>query len=91
MIGDGISMPISMKTSMEIMENEEPREIKPGAPEWAGNPGVHVIVIPWRGIIGHDRRAFGIVVIIDFGGCRVLRVCRGWTFSVFIRPLSNDR
>jgi len=36
MIGDDMGMPISMNSSMEIMENKEPREIKPGVPEWAG-------------------------------------------------------
>jgi len=90
-IGDGIGMPISMKASMEIMENEEPREIKPGAPEWAGDPGVQVIIIPGWGIIGDHRRAFGIVIIVDFGGCRVLGGGRGWTLIVFVRSLGNDR
>jgi hypothetical protein len=91
-IGDDIVMPMPMNRSMEIMENKEPREIKPGTPEWAGDPCIHVIIIPWRGIIGDNRRALGIVIIIDFGGCRVLRGGRGWAFTVFIRPpLSNDR
>jgi hypothetical protein len=94
MIGDDIGMSISMKSSMEIMENKEPREIKPGVPEWAGDPGVQVRIIPgWR-IIGDDRRAFGVVIIIDFGGRRVLRGGRRRAFTVLIRPLSplgNDR
>jgi hypothetical protein len=77
---------------MEIMENKEPREIKPGVPEWTGDPGIQVIIIPGRWIIGDDRRSYGIVIIIDFGGCRVLRGCRGYAFTVFFRPpLSNDR
>jgi hypothetical protein len=91
MIGDERDMPMSMNTPVEIMEDKEPREIKPGVPEWAGDPGVQVIIIPGRGIIGDYRRAFGIVIIIDFGGCRVLRGGRGWTFSVLIRPFGNDR
>jgi hypothetical protein len=65
MIGDDIGMPVSMNNPMEIMKDKEPREKVPGAPEWAGDPGVHVIIIPGRGIIGHYRRAFSIVVIID--------------------------
>jgi hypothetical protein len=92
MIGNDVVMPMPMNMSMEIMENKEPREIKPGVPERAGDPGIQVIIIPGRGVIGDDRRAFGIVIIIDFGGCRVLRGCRGWAFTVFFRsPLSNDR
>jgi hypothetical protein len=94
MIGDDVVMPMSMNSSMEIMENKEPREIKTGVPEWAGDPGVQVIIIPGRGVIGDDRRAFGIVIIIDFGGCRVLRGCRRRAFTVLIwplSPLSNDR
>jgi hypothetical protein len=77
--------------SVEIMENIEPREVEPGVPEWAGDPGIHVIIIPGRRIVGHDRRAFGVVVIIDHRGCRVLRCCRGWTFSVSLWYFSNDR
>jgi len=94
MIGDDMGMPITMDSSMEIMENKEPREIKPGVPEWARDPRVQVIIIPGRGIIGDDRRAFGIVIIIDFGGRRVLRGGWGRAFTVLIRPLSplgNDR
>jgi hypothetical protein len=90
-IGDDTGMPISMNTSMEIMENKVPREIKPGVPEWARDPGVQVMIIPGRRIIGDDGRAFGIVIIIDFGGCRVLRGCWGWTFAILIRSFGNDR
>jgi hypothetical protein len=76
---------------MEIMENKEARKEKPGAPEWAGDPGVQVVIIRGRGIIGDHRRAFGIVVIIDRRWFSVLRSCRRWTFSVSIRYLSNNR
>jgi hypothetical protein len=89
-IGDDVVMSMPMNVSMEIMENKVPREIEPGVPEWAGDPGVQVIIIPGRRVIGDDRRAFGIVIIIDFGGCRVLRGSRGWAFTVLIRPFSND-
>jgi hypothetical protein len=94
MIGNDVVMSMPMNRSMEIMENKEPREIKPGVPEGAGDPGVQVIIIPGRGIIGDDRRAFGIVIMIDFGGRDVLRGCRGWAFAVWFQPLSplsNDR
>jgi hypothetical protein len=92
MIGNDTGMSMSMNTSMEIMKNKEPRKIKPGVPEWAGNPGVQVIIIPGGWIIGDDRRAFGIVIIIDFRRGEVLRGCRGCAFTIFIRPpLSNNR
>jgi hypothetical protein len=65
MIGDDAPMPVSMNNSMEITEDKEPTEEVSGTPEWAGNPGIHVIIITWRDIIGHYGRAFGIVVLID--------------------------
>jgi hypothetical protein len=77
--------------SMKIMENIEPREVEPGVPEWAGDPGIQVIVIPGRGIIGDNRRAFSIVIIIDHGRCRVLRSCRGRSIRVSILYFSDDR
>jgi hypothetical protein len=75
---------------MEVMENKEPRKEKPGAPEWAGDPGIHIVIIRGRRIVGHHRGTFGIIVIIDYRWLRILRICRRWTFSVFIRALSND-
>jgi hypothetical protein len=97
MIGNDVVMPMPMNRSMEIMENKEPREIKPGVPERAGDPGVQEIIIPGRGIIGDDRRAFGVVITIDFGGRHVLWSCRRRAFTVWtgtlspFSPLSNDR
>jgi hypothetical protein len=86
-----MAMSVSMNNPMEVMEDIEPREIEPGVPEWAGDPGIHVIIIPGRRIIGHHRWAFGVIIIIDFRGLRVLRSCRGWTFSVSLWHFSNDR
>jgi hypothetical protein len=86
-----MSMAMSMNNPMEVMEDIEAREIEPGVPEWTGDPGIHVIIIPGRRIICHDRRAFGVIIIIDFRRLRILRSCRGWTFSVSLWHFSNDR
>jgi hypothetical protein len=90
MIGDDKCMSVPMNNPMEIMEDKEPREKVPGAPEWAWDPGVHVIIIPGWGIIGDYRRTFGIVVIFDHRGFSVLRSFGGWTFGVSFRYFSND-
>jgi hypothetical protein len=90
-IADDTRMPMDKDNSMEVMENKEPREERPGVPEWAGDPGVHVIIIRGRGIIGHHRRAFGIIVINDHRWFSVLNSCRRWTFNVSIWDFSNDR
>jgi hypothetical protein len=76
---------------MEIIENKEPREVEPSVPEWGRNPRIEIVIIRWRGIISYNRRAFGIVVVIDHRWLRVLRHCRRRDLSVFILHLSNDR
>jgi hypothetical protein len=97
MIGNDTGMPMSMPESvpinnpMEVIENKVSREVEPGVPEWTGDPRIHVIIIPGRGIVRHDRRAFSVVIIIDHRGGHVLSLCRGWAFSVFLWHFSNDR
>jgi hypothetical protein len=51
-IGDDTGMPIYKNNSVEIMEYIEPREIESRGPEWAGDPGIQIVVIWWRRIIG---------------------------------------
>jgi len=88
-------MSISIDNSVEIMEDIIPREVESGVPEWAWDPAIQIGIIGWRRIIGHDRRAFGIVIIIDHRwfsvGFSVLRSHRIWTFSIPIWYFSNDR
>jgi hypothetical protein len=71
---------------VEIVQDEEPGEEKPGAPEWIRNPGVKVIVIPWRRIICDNRRAFLIVIIVYYRWVRL-----GWAFSVLARTPRQNR
>ena len=89
-IGDDVRMPMHKDNSMEIMENKEPRKERPGAPERAWHPGVKVVIIPGRGIIGHHGRTLGIVVIFDHRGLSVLRRCWRRTFSVSLWEFSDD-
>jgi hypothetical protein len=82
---------MSIGNSVEIMEDIEPREVESGVPEWAWNPAIQIVIIWWWRIVGHDRRTFGIVVIIDHRWFSVLRSRRIWTFSIPIWYFSNDR
>jgi hypothetical protein len=53
---------------VKVMEDIEPRKKETGAPERAWNPGIHVIVIPGRRIVGDDWRALIIIIIINYRG-----------------------
>lgn len=84
-------VPVSiMMDSMKVVENKVSREVEPGVPEWTGDPAIHIIIIPWRRIIGDNRRAFGIIVIVDHTGFSILRSGRGRTFGVSLWYFSND-
>ena len=84
-------MPVStMVDSMEVIEDKVSREVEPGVPEWARDPAIHVIIVPWRRIIGDNRRSFGIIVIIDHTGFGIFRSGRGRTFGVSLWYFSND-
>ncbi len=86
-----VSMPMStMMDSVEVVEDKISWEVETGVPEWTRDPAIHIIIVPWRWIIGDNRRAFGIIVIIDRTGFSVLRSGRGWTFSVPLWYFSND-
>jgi len=86
---------MSVGNSVEIMEDIIPREVESGVPEWAWDPTIQIGIIGWWRIIGHDRRTFCIIIIIDHRWFSVwfsvLRSLRIWTFSIPIWDFSNDR
>jgi hypothetical protein len=49
---------------VEVVQGEEPGEEEAGIPEWIRNPGVQIIIIPWRRIVCDNRWAFLIVIVI---------------------------
>jgi hypothetical protein len=49
---------------VEVVQDEEPAEIEPGPPERIRDPGVQVIIIPRRGVIRDNRRAFLIIIVV---------------------------
>jgi hypothetical protein len=51
---------------MEVMQAEETRIEKSPPPEWIWNPGIHIIVIPGRRIIGDYRRTLVIIIIVYY-------------------------
>ena len=61
-------------SSVKIVEAEEPGEPEPTAPEWIGNPGIEVIIIPGRWIVSNNRRTLIVVIIIDYRWFVVLRI-----------------
>jgi hypothetical protein len=77
--------------SVKVVEDEESREEEPGAPEWRRNPGVQVIVIPWRRIVSNHRWAFFVVIIVEHRRFSVLRACRRLIFGILTRSIGEDR
>ncbi len=50
---------------VKIIENKKTWEEEPGAKEWIRNPSIQIRIVRRRRIIGHNRRTFIVVVIID--------------------------
>ena len=73
---------------LEVYKDEESGEEERVEKEGGRNPSIQVGVIPWRGIVGHNRRPFAIVIIADH---RRLRCSRGLTSAVLFRQYSNYR
>jgi hypothetical protein len=76
---------------VEVMEDKEPREEEPAKIERGRNPGVHVVIIPWRRIVRDHRWAFCIVVVVNHPGFSVLWICRRWGFAILARGFHRDR
>ncbi|MGB7064636.1 MAG: hypothetical protein WBF55_05750, partial [Syntrophobacteria bacterium] len=64
-IGNHNSTLVNNGHLVEVMEDEESRERKPGIPEGIRNPSIQVEVICWWRIVSDYRRAFVVVIIVD--------------------------
>ena len=51
---------------VKIVKAEEPGEPEPAEPERIGNPGIEVIVIRGRRIVGNDGRTLLVIIIVDY-------------------------
>jgi hypothetical protein len=49
---------------VEVVQDEEAVEVEPVPPEWIGDPGVQVIIIPRRRVVTNNRGTFLIVIVI---------------------------
>ena len=65
MVGDYERMPVENDMPVEIAQDEESGEEEPGTPERIRNPGVQGIVSRGRRVVGNDRRAIIIVIVVD--------------------------
>ena len=81
MVGDPVMIIMAVMGmvthTIKVVENVVTGEEEPGPIEWVRNPAVEVGIIPWRRIIGDHRRAFLIIVIINYRRLNVFRT-RGW-------------
>jgi len=78
--------------SMKVMQDEEPREEEPGAPEWGRDPCIEVVIIPWRRIISHHGWPLVVIVILDYGGTIWTVILRWLVFGILTGSLSgHDR
>jgi hypothetical protein len=74
-IGDNLeNVILDYDDPMEVVQDEESREPETVPPEWMRNPGIQVVVIPGRGIIGDCRRPLVVIVVVDDRGVGVLAV-----------------
>jgi hypothetical protein len=89
-IGNRHNTPVNNGHLVEVMEDVESRERKPGIPEGIRNPSIQVEVIWWWRIISDYRRAFPVVIVVDHRRCGVLRACRRWSFGVLSRRIGQD-
>jgi hypothetical protein len=49
---------------VEVVQTEIAREEKSTPPEWIGDPGVQVMIIPRRRVVCDNRGTFLIVIVI---------------------------
>jgi len=51
--------------AMEIPQDEETREEKPGIPKGVGNPAIQAIIGIRGRVVSHDRRAFAFIIVVE--------------------------
>lgn len=70
---------------VEIMQTEETRKEESTPPEWIWDPGIKVVVIPWRWIIRDNWWTFIIVIVAYFSWVRL-----GLIFSILSGAAGDD-
>ncbi len=64
MVRDKHGSIVHMHDPVKIIQNEESGKPETVAPEGIGDPGIQVIVVRWRSVVGDHRRPFFVVIII---------------------------
>jgi hypothetical protein len=85
-IADKMVMVTEEDVPVEIMQTEETRIEKSTPPERIWDPGIEIVVVPRRWIIGDNWRTFLIVVVVYFG-----RVGLSLIFSILTRAAGYNR
>jgi hypothetical protein len=95
MIGDHVMKPMTVKMykyrKIKIVQDEEAGKVKTGKPKRVRDPGIQVVIIRRRYIIGNHRRAFLGVVVIDYRRFNVFAACWRLTLCVLIRFGRNSQ
>ena len=63
-----VGKPVVVMVPVEIVQYEVAAEAEPIPPEWPWDPGIEIIVFPWRRIIAHDGRPVLVIVLLNIGG-----------------------
>jgi len=91
-IGDPGMATADENTPMKITQAEEASEVKSTPPEWIGNPGIHIIVIPGRRIIADHGWTFVVIIIVDYRRIEVVTVTyRRFASNIASRGIGHDR
>ena len=67
------SVPMPIHRHVKIHHNKVPRVPKIPPPERIGDPSIHVCIIRRRSIVGDNRRALIIVIVINDGRFGIIR------------------
>jgi hypothetical protein len=67
-MGYMVAKPVVVMVPVEIVQYEEAAELELIPPERPWDPGIEIIVFPWRRIIAHDGRSILIIVLLNIVG-----------------------
>jgi hypothetical protein len=71
-----MTMMVMTMMDVKIVQNKKAGEEETRTPEWIGHPPVQVVVIPGRWIISNHRRAFIIVIVVNYRRWNILTARR---------------
>jgi hypothetical protein len=71
MVGNMKKLVVNDHNSVKIIKDKKSGKPETGIPERVWNPGIEVIEIRRRVIIGHNRRSGVVIIIIDHDGIRI--------------------